>query len=46
LIMQSKMPVILENESQVEDILDFVERLEENDDVINVFTGFDYEQKN
>jgi YebC/PmpR family DNA-binding regulatory protein len=46
LIMQPKMPVMLNNESQVKEVLDFVERLEENEDIVNVFAGFDYEQKN
>lgn len=45
LVMISKMPLILEVEEKVADVLDLVEALEENDDVVNVFTGFDYVQK-
>ena len=45
LVMKCKNPTILENEEQVGEVLDLIEELEENDDVINVFTGFDYVQK-
>jgi len=45
LVMVSKMPILLRNEDEVAKILDLVERLEENDDVVNVFSGFDYAQK-
>lgn len=41
-IMKCKNPVVLENEEQVGKVMDFIEELEENDDVINVFSGFDY----
>ena len=46
IIMRAKMPIKLESEDQVAAVLDFIEKLEENDDVINVFSGFDYVQKN
>jgi len=46
IIMRAKMPNKLESEDQVAAVLDFIEKLEENDDVINVFAGFDYVQKN
>jgi transcriptional/translational regulatory protein YebC/TACO1 len=36
---------MLNNEDEVGSILDFIDSLEENDDVINVFAGFDYVQK-
>lgn len=44
-IMKCKNPVSLENEEQVGKVMDFIEELEENDDVINVFSGFDYVEK-
>ena len=42
LVMISKMPLLLKTEEMVADVLDLVDILEENDDVVNVFTGFDY----
>jgi len=45
IVMKCKNPVVLEDEEKVSKILDFVDLLEENDDVVNVFTGFDYVQK-
>lgn len=42
LIMKAKMPVKLSNEEEVGRVLDLVDALEENDDVVNVFTAFDY----
>jgi YebC/PmpR family DNA-binding regulatory protein len=45
LVMISKMPVKLKTEDEVAEVLDFIEKLEDNDDVVNVFSGFDYEQK-
>lgn len=45
LVMVSKIPLMLSREEDVADVLDLVEELEESDDVINVFTGFDYVQK-
>ena len=44
LSMKSKQPVVLKNEDDVERIMEMVERLEENDDVVNVFAGFDYHE--
>ena len=44
-VMISKMPLMLSTESEVASVLDLVEALEEDDDVVNVFTGFDYVQK-
>ncbi len=46
LIYRCLNPVLLESEEKVEKILDMVEELENNDDVINVFAGFDYVEKN
>jgi len=36
---------MLTSEDEVNKILDLIDELEENDDVINVFAGFDYAQK-
>ena len=35
-------PVLLKTEEQLNKILDFIEELENNDDVLGVFAGFDY----
>jgi len=35
-------PIMLKNEEELNRIMDFVEELEENDDVLGVFAGFDY----
>lgn len=45
LIYKCKNPIELANEEEVGKILDMVDELEENDDVVNVFAGFDYVQK-
>lgn len=42
LIMKCRQPVILESDDQVARIMELVEQLEDNEDVVNVFTGFDY----
>ena len=42
LVYKSKSPVNLKNETEVENILDLIEKLEENDDIVNVFAAFDY----
>lgn len=42
--MRAKQPVWLKNEDEVERVMEMVEELEENDDVINVFAGFDYHE--
>lgn len=44
-IMRAKMPVVLRTEEEVGRVLGMIEELEEDDDVVNVFAGFDYEQK-
>jgi len=44
IVMRAKSPIVLESEDQVSEILELVESLEENDDVINVFAGFDYHE--
>ena len=44
LAMRAKQPVELANEEQLERIMEMVEELEDNDDVINVFAGFDYHE--
>lgn len=43
LTMKAKMPVMLKNEEEVTNLLDFTEELEANDDVVNVYSGFDYD---
>jgi YebC/PmpR family DNA-binding regulatory protein len=44
LAMRAKQPVMLKSEAEVERIMEMIEELEENDDVINVFAGFDYHE--
>lgn len=46
IVMRAKMPIKLETEEQLNQVLDFIEKLEDNDDVINVFAGFEYVEKN
>ncbi len=41
IVMKPKSPIILDEE-KTEKVLDFISKLEENDDVINVFAGLDY----
>lgn len=45
LIYRCRAPTMLSSEDEVAKIMDLVDELEENDDVINVFAGFDYAQK-
>ena len=45
LIYQSLNPIKLNTEEELDKILDLIEELEENEDIVNVFAGFDYEQK-
>lgn len=44
LSMRANNPVMLNSEEEVSKIIDMVEELEENDDVVNVFAGFDYKK--
>lgn len=44
-VLKAINPIILNNEDEVAKVLDLVDSLEENDDVINVYPGFDYAQK-
>jgi len=44
LSMRAKQPVMLTTEEELERIMEMIEKLEENDDVINVFAGFDYHE--
>jgi len=46
IIMKPNCPKKLQDENQVEKVLDFIAELEDNDDVINVFSCFDYVQEN
>lgn len=45
LVYKCRLPVMLSDEDQVAKTLDLVDELEANDDVINIFAGFDYAQK-
>ena len=42
--MRSINPIMLSSEEEVDKIMDMIEELEDNDDVINVFAGFDYKK--
>jgi YebC/PmpR family DNA-binding regulatory protein len=42
IIYKAINPIMLKNEDQLNRILDFIEELENNDDVLGVFAGFDY----
>lgn len=44
LVLRSNNPTMLNSEEEIEKIMDMMEELEENDDVINVFAGFDYKK--
>jgi len=44
LILKSNNPTMLNSEEEVAKIMDMIDELEENDDVINVFAGFDYKK--
>ena len=46
LVYKCRRVTQLASEEEVGKILDMVDELEENDDVINVFAGFDYVEKN
>jgi len=37
-----KSPIILDTEEMVAKVMEMIEEIEANDDVINVFAGFDY----
>lgn len=45
LIYRVLNPIKLNSEEELDKILDLIEELEENEDIVNVFAGFDYEQK-
>lgn len=44
LILKANNPTMLNSEEEVAKIMDMIDELEENDDVINVFAGFDYKK--
>ena len=44
LSMRAKQPVMLKDETELERMMEMIEKLEENDDVVNVFAGFDYHE--
>lgn len=44
IVMRAKSPILLDSESDLNDVVELVEYLEENDDVVNVFAGFDYHE--
>lgn len=41
-VMRARTPVELKSAEELEKMMDFIEELEEYDDVVNVFAGFDY----
>jgi len=41
-VMRARTPVELKYSEELEKMMDFIDELEENDDVVNVFAGFDY----
>jgi YebC/PmpR family DNA-binding regulatory protein len=45
LALRAINPIILNSEDEVAKVMDLIDELEEHDDVINVFAGFDYAQK-
>lgn len=44
LTLRSNNPIMLNSEDEVAKIMDMMDEIEENDDVINVFAGFDYKK--
>jgi len=44
IVMRSKQPVMVENKDDWDKVVEMIEELEDNDDVINVFAGFDYHE--
>lgn len=44
IVMRAKSPILLDSEADLGEVIDLVDSLEENDDVINVFAGFDYHE--
>lgn len=44
LVMRVKSPILVESEEELSSIMELIEVLEEHDDVINVFAGFDYHE--
>lgn len=44
LSMRAKQPTMLGSQEQLERMMEMIDKLEENDDVINVFAGFDYHE--
>lgn len=42
--LRANNPTLLESEDEVEKIIEMIEEIEENDDVLNVFAGFDYKK--
>lgn len=43
-VMKAKNPVVLKSEDELNQILEMIEELEESDDVVAVFAGFDYHE--
>ena len=43
-VLRANNPTMLNSEEEVGKIMDMIDELEENDDVINVFAGFDYKK--
>jgi transcriptional/translational regulatory protein YebC/TACO1 len=44
IIMKPKNPIVLKDEDELTEIMEMIDELEENDDVVAVFAGFDYHE--
>jgi YebC/PmpR family DNA-binding regulatory protein len=44
IIMKPKNPILLKNDEELSEIMEMIDELEENDDVVAVFAGFDYHE--
>ena len=44
IVMKPKNPIMLSSEDELNKLLEMIEELEENDDVVAVFAGFDYHE--
>lgn len=45
IVMRAKLPILLEDEDILNKVLDLASELEDNEDVISVYSGMDYAQK-
>jgi YebC/PmpR family DNA-binding regulatory protein len=44
IVLRASNPIMLNSEEEVAKVMDMIEELEENDDIISVFAGFDYKK--